>query len=128
MPEKSKKIVIIEDDKILLKALNVELLGVGFDVVSAVDGEAGFKLVKKEIPDLVILDLILPKMNGFDVLAALKKDQATKNIPIVILTNLGEDENRKKGMKMGATDYLIKSSVGIEEITIKINQIFGQNT
>ncbi len=127
MPEKSKKIVIVEDDKILLKALNVELLGVGFDVISAVDGEAGLKLVKKEIPDLVILDLLLPKMNGFDVLAALKEDEATKNIPIVILTNLGEDENRKKGMEMGATDYLIKSSVGIEDITTKVNQIFGQN-
>jgi len=125
MPEKSKKIVIIEDDKILLKALNVELLGEGFDVVSAIDGESGLKLVKKETPDLVILDLILPKMNGFDVLAALKKDDATMNIPIVILTNLGEDENRRKGMKMGAMDYFVKSSVGIEDITTKINRIFG---
>jgi len=122
---KTKKIAIIEDDKILLKALNVELLSSNFEVFSATDGLAGLELVKKEKPDLVLLDLILPKMHGFEVLQALKKDKSIGNIPIVILSNLGQDSDIKKGMDLGAKDYYKKASTDLSELTEKITKILS---
>lgn len=121
----AKKIVIIEDEPILLKALNIELLGSGYEVSSALDGLAGLDLVRREKPDLVLLDLILPKMSGFEVLAALKQDEATKSIMVVILSNLGQDEDREKGKKLGAVDYFVKSSTDISEVSRKVAQVLG---
>ena len=119
----SKKIVVVEDDQILLKALNIGLLSNDFEVLSAKDGEAGLDVVKKEKPDLVLLDLILPKMHGFEVLKALKSDKSTKNIPVIILSNLGQDSDVEKGMDLGAKDYFVKASTDLSELAEKINKI-----
>ena len=119
------KIVVVEDDRILLKALNVELLSGNFEVLSASDGEAGLALVKKEKPDLVLLDLVLPKMHGFDVLAALKQGKTTKQIPVVILSNLGQDSDIKKGMELGAKDYYQKASTDLSDLANKIKKILS---
>lgn len=119
---KPHKIVILEDDRILLKALNIELLSNGFEVLSAADGECGLKLVGKEKPDLVLLDLVMPKMHGFEVLTKLKKNKNTKNIPVIILSNLGQDEEIKKGMKLGALDYYKKASTDLSELSEKIKK------
>ena len=118
-----KKIVVVEDEGILSKALSIELLSAGYQVLTANNGEAGLALVQKELPDLVLLDLMLPKMNGFDVLAALKKDEATKAIRVIILSNLGQDEDRKKGLALGALDYYVKSSTDLSAITEKIKNL-----
>jgi DNA-binding response OmpR family regulator len=120
---KNKKIVVVEDESFLLKALNMQLLNNGFDVCSAEDGATGLELVRETMPDLVLLDIILPKMNGFDVLKELKKDKKTKKIPIIILSNLGQDEEKKKGLKLGAADYYVKASTSLDTITGKINKI-----
>lgn len=122
------KIVAIEDERVLAKALSVELLSAGFTVVTAEDGAAGLALIKAELPDLVLLDLVLPKMSGFDVLQAVKADPKTKNIPVIILSNLGQDEDRTKGLALGAVDYYVKSSTDLEVLTEKIKQLLKQGS
>jgi len=123
MPIKIKKtIVIVEDESVLLKALNIEVLNAGFEVLVAMDGKSGLNLIKANKPDLVLLDLLLPKMDGYAVLAALKKDSKTKDIPVVILSNFGEPENIEKAMELGAVDYFVKSSTDLGEVVKKIDQ------
>ncbi len=121
----SKTIVLVEDEQVLQKALSIELLDSGCTVLSASDGQAGLALIRKEKPSLVLLDIMLPKMNGFDVLAAMKTDVSLKNIPVIILSNASQEEERAKGMKLGALDYYVKSSTDLTELTKKIKTLVG---
>lgn len=121
----SKKIAIIEDERILLKALKTELSSEGFEVISATDGETGIELIKKEKPDLLLLDLVLPRIDGFEVLKRIKKDSKVKDVPVLILSNLGQDENIERGMKLGAVDYFVKASTDLATIAEKINNILS---
>ena len=127
MPEEKPKktIVVVEDEQVLLKALNIELLNAGFDVIVAADGKAGLNMIKANKPDLVLLDLLLPKMDGYAVLAHIKKDPKAQDIPVIILSNFGETENIEKAMEMGAVDYFVKSSTDLSEVTQKINYRLG---
>ncbi|MDP3729282.1 MAG: response regulator [bacterium] len=124
----NNKIVLVEDDEILSKVLSTELEDSGFKVATAFDGEAGLSLVRSDRPDLVLLDLILPKKHGFVVLEELKKSPDTKAIPVIILTLLGEDEDIKKGLRLGANDYLVKSSHAVGEIVEKVKQFFAKES
>ncbi len=119
------KIIVLEDEQVLQKALSIELLGAGFEVLSALDGEAGLTLIRKENPDLVLLDLTMPKLPGFEVLQQLKSDKKTSAIPVVILSNLGQDADKKKGMELGAEDYFVKSSTDLSLLTEKIKKILA---
>ena len=118
-----KKIIVIEDEQILLRALNVELLSQGFEVLSAKDGESGLRLTIQELPQLVLLDLILPKLHGFEVLKALKENESTKDIPVIILSNLGQDSEIKKAKELGAADYFVKASTDLSRLSNIINII-----
>lgn len=120
----AQTIVLIEDDEILSKVLNAELTDAGFGVFQAFDGEAGLELVRSKRPDLVLLDIILPKKQGFEVLEELKKSPDTQSISIIILTLLGEDEDIKKGLRLGADDYLVKSSHAVAEVVEKVKNFF----
>lgn len=116
----AKKILIIEDDKFLRELIGQKLLKEGYDIVEAVDGEKGIKSIKDEKPDLVLLDLILPGMDGFEVLTKVKEDAEISQIPVIILSNLGQKDDIEKGLKMGAVDYLIKAHFTPGEIIDKI--------
>jgi DNA-binding response OmpR family regulator len=118
-----KKILVIEDDKFLRELIVRKLSDDGFVTVEAVDGEEGIKKVKEEKPDLILLDLILPSIDGFEVLSQIKKDENLKSIPVIILSNLGQKEEVEKGLKMGAVDYLIKAHFTPGEIIEKIKNI-----
>ena len=120
------KIVLIEDDEILAKVVYEELSDAGFDVFQTFDGQEGLEIVRNKKPDLVLLDLILPKKNGFDVLEELKKSPVTHNIPVIILTMLGRDDDIKKGLRLGANDYIVKSQHAIGEIVEKVKNFFGK--
>lgn len=120
-----KTIVVVEDEQVLLKALNIELLNAGFEVIVAADGKAGLNMVKANKPDLVLLDLLLPKIDGYAVLVELKKNAKTKNIPVIILSNFGETENIEKAMELGAVDYFVKSSTDLGDVVKKINYRLG---
>ncbi len=94
----------------------------GYNMISALDGDLGIKLAKEMRPDLILLDLVLPKRDGFDVLRSLKQEEQTKSIPIIVLTNLGEMENIDKAIELGATTYLVKSDYSLKEIIEKIKK------
>ena len=118
-----KKILIVEDDKFLRELISQKLLKEGYDIVEAVDGEKGIESANKEKPDLVLLDLILPGIDGFEVLAKLKADPKLSNIPVIILSNLGQKIDIEKGIEMGAVDFLIKAHFTPGEIVEKIDAV-----
>ncbi|MBZ1345169.1 MAG: response regulator [Candidatus Nealsonbacteria bacterium] len=117
-----KKILFIEDESILQKTLTNLLQNEGYEVISALDGKTGLQLVKEKKPDLILLDLVLPKMHGFDVFKKLKEDEETKNIPIIVLTNLEEIGDIEKALELGATTYLVKAQYTLGEVVEKIKK------
>lgn len=116
----SKKILVVEDDKFLRELITKKISKDGFEVIGAVDGEDGIKKIKEEKPDLILLDLILPGIDGFEVLSQMKEDLEIKAIPVIILSNLGQKEDVEKGIKLGAKDYLIKAHFTPGEIIEKV--------
>jgi len=118
-----KKILIVEDDKFLRELMARKLSQENFEIVEAVDGEEGIKKIKDTIPDIVLLDLILPGIDGFEVLAKVKEDTTTNSIPVIILSNLGQTEDVERGMKLGAIDFLVKAHFTPNEIIEKIKVI-----
>lgn len=119
----AKKILFIEDESALQKTFGDLLTQEGYKMISALDGETGLRLVKETKPDLILLDLILPKINGFEVLKKIKEDEETKDIPVIILTNLEEIKDVERTLESGATTYLVKSQYTLEEIVQKIKNI-----
>ena len=105
---KKSKIVVIEDEVDILEVINYNLLKEGFDVCSALDGEEGLALIKKEVPDLVLLDLMLPGLDGIEICRKLKTDYSTRSIPIIMVTAKGEESDIVLGLGMGADDYMVK--------------------
>lgn len=116
------KILIVEDDKFLRDLLSRKLQDENLTVVSAVDGEEGVKKVGEELPDLMLLDLILPGINGFDVLKKIKENPKTSEVPVIVLSNLGQKEDVERALSLGAKDYLIKANFTLEEIFDKIKK------
>jgi len=121
-----KKILFIEDESALQKTFGEILKQEGYEMTSALDGESGLRLAKDKKPDLILLDLILPKLHGLEVLKKLKEDPETKEVPIVILTNLEEVGDVEKALELGATTYLVKESYSLEEIIEKIKKTLGE--
>ncbi len=117
-----KKILIVEDDKFLLRAYKIKLAQAGFKLYAAEDGEKGVQMAKKYLPDLVILDLMLPKLTGFEFLKRVKKDPKTKSIPVIVLSVLGQKTDWEKAMELGAVEYFIKTDYTLDEIIKKINK------
>lgn len=115
----AKKILIVEDDRFLRELITQKLAKEGFDIIEAINGEEGIKKTKEEKPDLVLLDLILPGIDGFEVLSKIKEDVALAQIPVIVLSNLGQREDVERGLKLGAVDYLIKAHFTPGEIVEK---------
>ncbi len=124
MSEK-KFILLVEDDEFLAELYATKLQLEGFGVGLAADGEKGLKMIKEKHPDLVLLDIVLPKMDGFEVLKKMKADKESKEIPVILLTNLSQKDEVKKGLDLGATDYLIKAHFMPSEVIKKIKKIIG---
>lgn len=116
------KILIVEDEDILSKVLKEKFEDENFNVAVAIDGEEALLLVKKFKPDLILLDILLPKKNGLEVLAAIKADDELSSIPVIMLSNLSEDEKIKEALSMGAVDYMIKTQHPINEVIEKANK------
>lgn len=122
-----KKIIIADDDKTLVSMYRDRLEHEGYVVFDCANGEELLKQVGAIKPDLIMLDLIMPRLNGYDTLLSLKSDPVTKDIPLVILTTLINDFNRGKAIDAGATEYLIKSEVTPKEVIATIRDILAKS-
>jgi DNA-binding response OmpR family regulator len=120
-----KKILIIEDDHALQKALVETLTKHGYTATSAFDGETGLQSAEREKPDLILLDIILPKRDGFGIMKELKESPATAPIPIIILTNLEDTADIERALGLGATAFLVKTNYQLEEIAKKVEQVLS---
>ena len=112
----NKKILIVEDDTVLANALSLSLQDKGYQVEVATDGSEAEKMIKNIMPDLILLDLLLPIKNGFEVLKNLRADNELKDTPVVILTNFEQETSIEEGMKMGAKDYIVKANIDIKDV------------
>ena len=128
MPNKTTihKILIIEDDRSLARLYQIKLEKSGYEIQVAYDGEEGFEQITSYQPDIILLDIIIPKIDGFEVLRRLKADASLKSIPVILLTNLGQEEDMAKGKALGANDYLIKANFTPAEVVKKMEGIFNK--
>ena len=117
------KILVVEDEEILLTAVSEELKQEGFDVVGAKDGQEGVEKAGTEKPDLILLDLVMPRMDGITALKLLKENPATQTIPVVILTNLSDYDKVSDALALGAMDYLVKANYRLEDLVNKIKTV-----
>ena len=117
-----KTLLIVEDDDVLLRTLYLVFHKTGFTIATAVDGDTALKMALRIKPDIILLDLLLPKMSGFDVLKNLKSNPALEKIPVLVLSNLGE-ENIEKAKNLGAVDYFVKSDTSLEVLKEKVLKI-----
>jgi len=115
-----KKIVLADDEKFIAKAYAEGLSRAGFEVSSAADGTKALELVQSIMPDLVLLDLIMPGMTGFEVLKKIKSDANLKKIPVMILSNLSQETDKDEATKLGAQDFIIKSDSSLAEVVDKV--------
>jgi DNA-binding response OmpR family regulator len=120
------KVLIVEDDKFLRDLMSEKLAHEGYDVKIALDGEEGLKAALAELPDLILLDLILPRIDGFAVLEKIKADPKLEKIPVLILSNLGQKEDVTRALSLGAVDFLIKSNFTLGEIVEKIKSVLKE--
>ena len=117
------KILLVEDDPFLLDMYSTKFKEVGFDVAIAQDGEMALVKAKEIMPELILLDVVLPKKDGFEVLKILKSDSVMAKIPVVMLTNLGLDSDVKRGLELGAQSYIIKAHFTPTEVVAKVKDI-----
>jgi two-component system, OmpR family, phosphate regulon response regulator PhoB len=120
------RILLAEDDRFLRKAAETMLKRSGFTVIPAADGEEALRLAREHVPDLLLLDLIMPKMQGFDVLRELKAQPETAGIPVIVLSNLGQDSDVQLARERGAHDYIIKSNIALEQLVERVRAFFAE--
>ena len=116
-------ILLVEDDTFLIDILVQKFQSDGYEVIHAGDGEAALEKAHENSPDLIFLDIILPGMNGFEVLKQLKEDEKIKDIPVAFLSNLGQKEDIEKGKRLGAVDFIVKANHSLEEIVDKAGDL-----
>ncbi len=121
------KILLVEDEESLAQMYSTKFTGEGYEVIIAADGYTGLQLAQKKKPNLILLDIILPQMDGFMVLKELKKSAKTKKIPVIMLTNLGQTEDIERGKELGADDYLVKASLTPSELVNKVKKFIKTN-
>ena len=112
----AKKVLLIEDEEIILKLLQKKLIDEDYNVLIARNGEQGLKMIKKIKPDIILLDIIMPKMNGFEVMEEISKDSSIKKIPIIIISNSGQETELSRAKELGANDWLVKTEFNPQEV------------
>lgn len=115
-----KLILVAEDDRYYGNIFKAKLTKEGYDVALAIDGRQAIEMAKEKSPDLILLDLIMPVMDGFEALQGFKADPKTKDIPVVVVSNLGQDEDIQRAVKLGAEEFIIKANLSIQDLMGKI--------
>ena len=119
------KIMLVEDDKSLREIYSIRLVAEGYEVVSAGDGEEALAMAVQQRPDLILSDVMMPKISGFDMLDILRSTPETKDIKVIMITALSSEDQRQRGENLGADKYLVKSQVGIEDVINTVHQVLG---
>ena len=121
--KRRKTVLVVEDDEVLLRALYLALKPAGHTIATATDGELALKMAERLKPDIILLDLLLPKMDGFTVLQTLKSNTVLKNIPVVVLSNLGNTKDIARVKDLGASDYFVKADTNLSVLADKIEKL-----
>lgn len=119
------KIMLVEDDNSLREIYSIRLTAEGYTIVSAGDGEEALAVAVRERPDLIISDVMMPKISGFDMLDILRSTPETKDIKVIMMTALSSEDQRERGEGLGADRYLVKSQVGIEDVVNVVHEVLG---
>ena len=122
------KIMVVEDDAALREIYSIRIAAEGYDVVSAGDGEDALAVAVREKPDLVLSDVMMPKISGFDMLDILRNTPETKNIRVIMMTALSSEDQRERGESLGCDRYLVKSQIGIEDMVNTIHEVLNDKT
>ncbi len=122
------RILVVEDDKLLSSLIVRKLMAENYEVRYAPNGEDALKLLEREAPDLVLLDILLPGIDGFEVLKKIKENEKLKEVPVIILSNLGQESDVAQGTKLGAVTFLVKASLTLDEITKEITRVTSAYT
>lgn len=121
-----KTILIVEDDQFLTKAYQIKFKAEGFDVWIATDGQQALSYLSKQPPQAVLLDLMLPQVSGFDVLAAIRNSPQWKRVPVIIMSNLGQQQDIDRGKALGISDYIVKANVKINDVVERVRKLLGE--
>ena len=121
MPDGTRRVLLAEDDRFLRRAAEARLRRHGLEVLTAADGEEALRVARAEPLDLVLLDVVMPKLQGFEVLKALKQDAATARIPVIVLSNLGQERDVAQAMALGAVAFLIKANLSLQDLVVRVD-------
>ncbi len=122
-----EKILLIEDEELIIRLLSKKLAAIGYDVSLAMNGEEGLEKIKQIVPDLILLDIVMPRMGGFEVMAEMKKDENIADIPVIIISNSGQPLELEKAKELGAADWLVKTEFDPKEVAEKIQKYINKN-
>lgn len=126
MTASPRRVLLAEDDKFLRKAASTALRRRGYEVLNAQDGQEALAVAREQTPDVILLDLIMPKVQGFEVLRSLKADPATRNIPVIVLTNLSQEADRQAALAGGALDYLVKANLSLDALAAAVDRALAE--
>jgi len=121
VPDRARRVLLAEDDRFLRRAAEARLRRHGLEVLTAADGEEALRVARAEPLDLVLLDVVMPKLQGFDVLKALKQDDATAHIPVIVLSNLGQERDVAQAMALGALAFLVKAHMSLQDLVDRVD-------
>jgi len=128
VPERARRVLLAEDDRFLRRAAEARLRQHGLDVLTAADGEEALRLARAEPLDLVLLDVVMPKLEGFEVLRLLKEDPATARIPVIVLSNLGQERDVSQTMALSAVTFLVKAHLSLQDLVDRVDAVLGTGT
>ena len=121
MPDGARRVLLAEDDRFLRRAAEARLRRHGLEVLTAADGEEALRLARAEPLDLILLDVVMPKLQGFEVLKALKQDEATAHIPVIVLSNLGQERDVAQAKALGALAFLVKAHLSLQDLVDRVD-------
>jgi DNA-binding response OmpR family regulator len=128
VPEGARRVLLAEDDRFLRRAAEARLRRHGLEVLTAVDGEEALRIARAERLDLVLLDVVMPKLEGFEVLKLLKEDEATASIPVIVLSNLGQERDVAQAKALGAVEFLVKAHLSLQDLVDRVDAVLAPGT
>ena len=128
MPERARRVLLAEDDRFLRRAAEARLRQHGLEVLTAADGEEALRLARSEPLDLILLDVVMPKLEGFEVLKLLKEDEATARIPVIVLSNLGQERDVAQAKALGALAFLVKAHLSLQDLVDRVDAVLATGT